>query len=986
MPQPALVDSVPHLVDAIVASLERSEPETGAAVAVAERHASERAGAAGYDLRQLLAEYEILRRVLFDHLDAAAALSRRQRDVVLDLLHAAKTVAAERYMRGVLERETRSAEELRRTEERLHLALEAAHTGVFEIDVRTGGLTWSSRLRELWGWRPEDEPTLDTFFARVHPDDRDRVERAIRSAIEQGTTCDVDHRVVRADGIHWIAVKGRPTLDERGEVVRLTGAAVEITDRVLAEQDLRRSVELFTYASRATNDLIWSWDLTTDRLTWNDAVWSPLGYPSSMGETEGRWWYAQIHPEDRERVRASIQATVARAREGAGQERWIGEYRFRRADGRYVDVVDRGFVVLDAAGRPARMIGAMQDVTEQKRTVDALKMSELSFRTLAESMPQIVWTARPDGYVDWYNQWWYDYTGAPRGLDWDQPGAPLHPDDLEPTRRRWREAIESGERYEMEYRFRRASDGQYRWHIGRAVPLKDEAGRTVRWIGTNTDVHDQRMLLEQLRATQERLALALRASGIGILDHDLRTGVVEWTPEAAQLFGFPEDRLRLPFDEVFARFHPEDRGWVQGVRLDAARHGREYHTEFRVCRPDGSMRWIHALGRGMRDERGPARLLGMNMDVTERKEQEQALAQALQSVQDFKLALDASSIVATTDPRGVITYVNDKFCEISKYSREELIGKTHAVVSSGHHPREFFKDLWRTIGSGRVWRGEIKNRAKDGSYYWVDTVIVPFMKHGRPVQYIAVRNDISRRMQALEDLREERERRERFVSMLTHDLRNPLTTAKTSLQLIARKADDPDRVIARSSKAIDALDRADRMIQDLLDVSRIEAGQRLALELAPCDLVALAREVCDDMSVAYGADLRTDAPDALVGSWSCGELRRAVENLVSNACKYGDLMRPIRLKIARQGDAALLSVHNFGPPIPPSDQRAIFESFQRSERTKSSKGWGIGLSLVKGVVDAHHGEVTLRSDESHGTTFTIRLPLEPPEPQRSSVP
>ncbi len=199
--------------------------------------------------------------------------------------------------------------------------------------------------------------------------------------------------------------------------------------------------------------------------------------------------------------------------------------------------------------------------------------------------------------------------------------------------------------------------------------------------------------------------------------------------------------------------------------------GETWRGEIKNRAKDGTYYWVDTtIVPFLNERRKPYQYVSIRTDITQRKMAEEHLKQTLKELKDIKFALDESSIVAITDRRGIIQYVNDTFCKLSKYTREELIGQDHRIINSGLHSKEFFREMWRVIGSGNVWRGEIRNRAKDGTYYWVDTTIVPFLdEKKKPFQYISIRSDITERKRVEEALRE-REAQYRLIAENMNDL------------------------------------------------------------------------------------------------------------------------------------------------------------------------------------------------------------------------
>jgi signal transduction histidine kinase len=225
------------------------------------------------------------------------------------------------------------------------------------------------------------------------------------------------------------------------------------------------------------------------------------------------------------------------------------------------------------------------------------------------------------------------------------------------------------------------------------------------------------------------------------------------------------------------------------------------------------------------------------------------------------------------------------------------------------------------------------------------------------------------------NLESEKELREKFVSLLTHDLRTPLTSIKMTAHLIKRHHKDPEAVLNYVLKINNTVDRADQMISNLLDANLIRSGEKLPLKIEAVDLNKLVKETIDELSLVHGARFILKFDEAINGFWDPKGIRRIVENLCNNAIKYGSAENPITVIIKNISDNAIIEVKNFGNVIPLEDQKSLFMQFRRGKET-TVKGWGIGLTLVRGVAEAHGGSVSVKSDTDTGTVFTVRLPLD----------
>ncbi|MBW4672954.1 MAG: PAS domain-containing protein [Desmonostoc geniculatum HA4340-LM1] len=253
---------------------------------------------------------------------------------------------------------------LKESEERCRLVLRGNNDGIWDWNVKNNQVFFSTRWKEMLGYE-EDEISnhLDEWSTRVHPDDMGFVRQAIADHFAKINPFFIsEHRIRCKDGTYkWVLNRGQAVWDENDNVVRMTNCHTDITERKLAEEQLRQSEERFQIVGRASNDILWDWDLQTDEVWWNQAVQTLLGYSIEQIRFDVNWWYEQIHPDDRQRIGSETVALI-----NSGEKFWSNEYRFRRSNGSYAYVFDRGYVVHDHTGKPVRMIGAMMDISEKQ--------------------------------------------------------------------------------------------------------------------------------------------------------------------------------------------------------------------------------------------------------------------------------------------------------------------------------------------------------------------------------------------------------------------------------------------------------------------------------------------------------------------------------------------------------------------------------------------------------------------------------------------
>ncbi|MEZ2716419.1 PAS domain S-box protein [Niallia circulans] len=387
---------------------------------------------------------------------------------------------------------------------------------------------------------------------------------------------------------------------------------------------------------------------------------------------------------------------------------------------------------------------------------------------------------------------------------------------------------------------------------------------------------------------------------------------------------------------------------------------------------DGTLYWVDTVIVPFLNKEGaPYQYVAIRRDITEQKMVQHQLEESVREVSDITYALEQSSIIAFTDKRGIITNVNSKFCEISGYSRQELIGKTHRIVNSGYHSKDFFRNVWQTIGKGEIWKGEIRNKRKDGSYYWVDTTIVPFLdKNNKPYQYLAIRNDITEKKRTEEVLH----RQDKLAAIgqlaagVAHEIRNPLTSIKGYAEFLSMDETEKDRQ-EYFEIILDEIERVNSIVEEFMLLSKPTVSVLEKKPLLP--IIDNVLSILDYQLRKNKIQLNRYYEDSNPFV-ECDEnkLKQVFLNFIKNAVEAMPDGGSIDINVKKEKGNISILIKDSGIGMSKEQLKKIGEPFF----TTKKEGNGLGLMVSFKIIENLNGKVYVDSELNKGTSFHITLP------------
>jgi PAS domain S-box-containing protein len=818
----------------------------------------------------------------------------------------------------------------------LRHALEMAGMGVWQRDLRTNLCTRSPSIDAMFGFAPgaagdDAAPFLD----RIHPDDRIAMQGDIGHSAATGLPMSREFRVLLPNGrVRWILARGEVVRDDDGEPDRIVTVMMEVTARRRAEEALHSSEEKLQLAIDATDLGLWDYDLVTGTMLWSDRLKALFGLAPDA-KVDFDTFVRGVHADDRDR----ILKIYGRALNPESDGHFRFEHRVVTPDGQLRWLLGSGQVLFDAESRPVRAIGTALDITGRKRGEQALMRSEARLRLALDASRLGTYDRELRTGMGRFSPRGAELHGLPP----DQPSytleswlATIHIDDRADVATRVAGAVTGSGHYEADYRVV-WPDGQIRWLAARGEVIRDDAGVPLRATGIVYDVTERKRADEALRASEGWLRLTMAGARVGSWSWDARTDRVVYSQLLCDMFG-------VPHQESFARdeirrisMHPDDRERVRSAFEAAVAEHREFESEYRVVRPDGTTLWVRAAGRGEYDAAGrPVQMFGIVQDITERKRADEALRE-----NEARLRIITDSVpgaISYVDADRRFGFVNAVFEDWYGLPRDRIVGRKAREVMS--------EEDYRTVApwGGRALQGE--------DVVFERTMAIP----GKPRRHLLVRyfpdrdaSGVVRGFYALAiDISERKDAEERLkllAAEVDHRAKNML--ALVQIMLRQTKAETVREFVAAAQGRVAALARAHVVLSEQRWVG--------------ADLQRLIEEELAPYRAQVPGRVAITGPPVALESRSAQSCALALHELVTNAVKYGALSTPggrieCTWSMAPDRNVSVTWTESNGPPV----------------RKPSRRGFGMNV-IERSIADQLEGRV--RFDwRSEGLRCTMLLP------------
>jgi PAS domain S-box-containing protein len=758
--------------------------------------------------------------------------------------------------------------------------------------------------------------------------------------------------------------------DQEPEVVLV---AKDITEKTIHEKALREREERYQLLCRSTNDAIYEWNLLNDKFWWNDGIHTLFGYSNDDIVLTKNWWMDKICSSDREELNDKIKHNIKN-----DISFWTFEYQFKKSDGTYAHVVDRGYILFNNNWEPVRIIGAMMDISHQKKAEENLRKREAQFSSLLQNSSDIICVLDLSAAFSYVSPSVEKILGyAVEELIGKSRKNFLHPDDLLSFDKAFKEILSNNELFTIQSRFKH-KDGHY-------VVLETTFTNLIEDPAVDGIVINSRDVTERISAqnalmkSEANLKESQRIAKLGSWECDVESKVMSWSDELFEIFGYKKKDGVPTLEQILESLAPESRLILSNALQNAVEKGEAYNIDYRRI-VKSKVQHLNSICNPVKDSSGKLiKLQGIIMDISSRKETEEKL---LESEEWFKTIFNTSRDGFIVELNDKIFFVNDALVQLFGYNlRGEILGSSITALIAEENIKTIDEYGKRRLnGEDIPTIYETKGRKKDGSVIDIEISASVFSIRGNNYIIASVR-DITERKHAEKQLMEQNNELkkinselDRFVYSASHDLRAPLVSVLGLTSLLKINESDSEKIkyLDLVTKSIHKLDR---FIQEIIHHSR---NSRVEVNADEIDFRNIIEETFEDLRYLDEARNIVTNIDILGQDKfysDSGRISVLFNNLISNAIRYSyPEKRPpvININVAINKERAKIRISDNGQGIAQQHITRIFEMFYRA--STKNVGSGLGLYIVKETLAKLQGEIQVYSTLGEGTTFELTLP------------